>query len=54
MATPQIAAPPLASTAVDFHTPKRRVKWGPVVRHAILLLFVAVVTLPLAWVLLPR
>jgi ABC-type glycerol-3-phosphate transport system permease component len=56
MTTPDLAARPFASTAravaTDFHHPKRRVKWGPIFRHTILLFFVAVVTLPLCWVLL--
>jgi len=56
MATHEMSAPlaahPAAAAMVDYYHPKRRIKWGPVVRHAVLLMFVAVVLAPLFWVLL--
>ena len=41
-----------SGATVEYYHPRRRIKWGPIVRHAILLLFVAVVLAPLLWVLL--
>ena len=48
---PSIARP-AAVAKVDYYHPKRRVKWGPIVRHAVLMLFVLVVLVPLFWVVL--
>lgn len=55
MATQELSVPramAASGEAVDYYYPKRRIKWGPIVRHVILLFFVAVVLLPLFWVLL--
>jgi ABC-type glycerol-3-phosphate transport system permease component len=55
MATQDISVPramPGVGTTADYYYPKRGIKWGPIVRHAVLLFFVAVVLLPLLWVLL--
>jgi len=56
MATQELTAPLAALHAVeakvDYFYPKRRVKWGPIIRHAILLLFVIIVLAPLVWVAL--
>lgn len=55
MATHEMSAPvarPASVARVDYDHPKRRVKWGPIVRHAVLLLFVVVVLAPLLWVVL--
>lgn len=55
MATREMSAPlarPATAARADYYYPKRRVKWGPVVRHAVLLLFVAIVLAPLFWVIL--
>jgi ABC-type glycerol-3-phosphate transport system permease component len=56
MATRELSAPisrSMSSVALDdvWH-PKRGVRWGPILRHAILILFCAVVLLPLFWILL--
>ena len=59
MATHEATAPiarPAAQTQAqvraDYYHPRRGIKWGPIVRHAVLLFFVALVLLPLAWIIL--
>jgi ABC-type glycerol-3-phosphate transport system permease component len=55
MATHEMSAPiarPTSVAKVDYYHPKRRVKWGPIVRHTVLMLFVLVVLAPLFWVVL--
>jgi multiple sugar transport system permease protein len=47
---------PRTGTAIDERSqvwhPRRRIKWGTVARHAVLIFFCLVVLLPLAWVIL--
>ena len=52
MAAQDLNIRPRALEIADFSHPRRGIKWGPIARHAILLLFSAWVLLPLAWVLL--
>src|SRR5215213_2375966 len=40
------------STATPTSTRRSRIKWGPVLRHVVLAIFVLVILLPLIWVLL--
>ncbi len=43
---------PSLSTATPAIPHRSRIKWGPIVRHVVLAIFVLVILLPLAWVLL--
>ncbi len=56
VATQELSAPRAARSAteakVDYHHPQRGVKWGPIVRHAVLIFFCAAVLLPLFWIFL--
>jgi ABC-type glycerol-3-phosphate transport system permease component len=61
MATHEMSAPvemsataprPATGARTDYYHPKRGIKWGPVVRHVVLLFFVVVVLAPLLWVFL--
>ena len=53
MATQEIARPTTQTQAqVQAWRPRRYPRWGTIARHAVLMLFVAIILFPLAWVIL--